>query len=541
MDIVYGLVTFLAGLGLLLYSIKLVGEALEKTTGGKFRKKLTSLTDKRVKAAGLGLGITLLLQSSTAAIVMTVALCNAGVMSFLQTIPFIMGVNVGSSISTILVSFGSVKIVQILSVCLFVGAMVFIFTKNETAKNIAKLLIGLGALFLGITLMSSGMSVLIEKGIFNFIASITNPALLILMFLVFTTAIQTSMGATAVLITFLGAGGVMSFASACWALMGINMGTAISSYIATIGASKGAKRAGLLHILYNVIGTIIWSILLIFVPIAKWFTSITSLAGFQVLMFDMLFNISTCCVLLPCTKLLYKLVMKIFPDKKTRGKDTTLRQLDNELFETPTIALGSFMKKSVEIYGKTVNEALKAIKYVTERDETQKALVQRECMEIDTSLKTLEEGLFKISSQLFEKDQTKAKTVLEIIGKNKTIIKSLKKLVYLSGEEVSPTLTQKEKEQIQLLQDKIQLITIASLTAFEVMDLDLVMEREPLVVRVIELENEIANLNLEIRNDSLNKIKDNQKKIQNFAKLTNILSEISFLGECFASISILAS
>lgn len=541
MDIVYGLVTFLAGLGLLLYSIKLVGEALEKTTGSSFRKKFSSLADKKIKAAGMGLGVTLLLQSSTAAIVMTVALCNAGIMSFLQAIPFIMGVNIASSISIVLVSFGSVKILQILSLALFVGSMLFIFSKKESLKNFSKLLIGLGSLFLGITLMSSGMSVLIEKGIFNFMASITNPALLILMFMIFTAAIQTGMGATAVLITFMGAGGIISLASACWALMGINMGTAVSSYISTIGASKGAKRAGLLHIVFNVIATLVWSILLIFVPIPRWFSLITKMPGFQVLMFDMLFNISTCCILLPCSKLLYKLIMKIFPDKKIHGKDTSLRQLDNELFETPTIALGSFIKKSVEIYEKTVTEALKSINYITEKNESEKALIQRECMEIDSSLNVLEEGLFKISSQLFEKDQTKAKNVLEIISKNKTIIKSIKKLVYLGGEDISPTLTQKEKEQIKILYDKIQLITIASLTAFEVMDMDLLIERDPLVVRVIELENDIANLNLEIRNDSLNKIKDNQKKIQNFAKLTNILSEISFLGECFTSISILAS
>lgn len=543
MDIVYGLATFFAGLGLLLFSIKLIGESLEKTSGAKLRKSFSTLTNNKFKGAGLGLGVTLLLQSSTAAIVMTVALCDAGVIAFLQTIPLVMGINVGSSITLILISFGSIKVVQILCVLVFVGAVIFIFARSPFLKNIGKLVIGLGALFLGITLMSSGMAVLNDHNIFSFITQVTNPALLILVFMLFTCVLQTSMGAAAILVTFLGVSGVagiMSLQSALWAMVGINIGTSLSSYISTIGASKNAKRAGFMHILFNVLGAIIWSIILLFVPVSKGLSAITSMPGMHIFMFDVMFNLGTLLILFPFTKLWYKLVMWIFPEKKKRSSNKVMVNVKG-LLDTPTIALGSLINKTTDIYKRSAELSLQSIDYVLDHDEKIKMLIQRDCMSIDESLNELENSLLQISTDTSASDQEKIKKTIDIIQRNKDISKSIKKLIVCGVGSPKSALSNQEKKDIIVLQDKLRLMIIASLTAFEVMDLDLVMEREPLVVRVLELGTQINNIKLTMKDSAVEKIKENKKTIANFTTLTTILNEIEWLGEKFTAVSILAS
>ncbi len=543
MDIVYGLATFFAGLGLLLFSIKLVGESLEKTSGARLRKSFSTMTNNKFKAAGLGLGVTLLLQSSTAAIVMTVALCDAGVIAFLQTIPLVMGINVGSSITLILVSFGSIKVVQILCILVFVGAVIFIFAKSPFLKNIGKLVIGLGALFLGITLMSSGMAVLNDHNIFAFITQVTNPALLILVFMLFTCVLQTSMGAAAILVTFLGTAGIsgiMSLQSALWAMIGINIGTSLSSYLATIGASKNAKRAGFMHILFNTLGAVIWSIILLFVPVSKGLSAITSMPGMHIFMFDVMFNLGTLIVLFPFSKLWYKLVMKIFPDKKKHGSNKVSVNVKG-LLDTPTIALGSLINKTTDIYKRSAELSLQSIDYVLFHDEKIKSLIQRDCMSIDESLNELENGILQVSTDASASDQDKIKKTLDIIQRNKDISKSIKKLIVCGIGAPKSALTIQEKKDIGLLQDKLRLMIIASLTAFDVMDLDLVMEREPLIVRVLELGAQINNIKVTMKESAVGKVKENKKTIANFTTLTTILNEIEWLGEKFTAVSILAS
>lgn len=343
------ILSLLAGSGVFIAGMNMMSGALERATGKGLKKLLEKIGNNPIVGVGIGAGITALIQSSAATSVMTIGLVNAGVMSLVQATSIIMGANIGTTVTGLLVSLSSLNISLFTSVLAFIGVMMTFF-KNEKAKNIGSILCGLGLIFIGLDLMSNAFANEEIKITFtNIFASIDFPLLLILLGIVFTAIVQSSSAVTGLVIVMVGQGALKT-GNALFIILGSNIGTCITALIATIGTSTNAKRTGIIHLLFNIIGTvlftsIIWPLQNEVVNLLN--TLFSGNAEIQIAMFHLVFNVVTTIVLLPFIKWLVKLASLIIKDKKSDSAHLSLKYIDERLLRTPSIAITQ-VKKEVD-------------------------------------------------------------------------------------------------------------------------------------------------------------------------------------------------
>lgn len=540
MDIFYGIVTFLSGLGLLLYAVKALGEALDKTTGSRLRQGITKAVNNRFSAAGMGLGFTVLLQSSTASMAMFVVLCNAGVISLAQAVSVVLGVNIGAALTHIVVMFGSVKVVQILCILVIIGVFIFLFGGSSTVKNVGKLIAAIGLIFLGITVMSQGMAVINDKHLIDgFIESVSSPILLIIIFMLFTCIIQTSMGAMAVLITFVGT--LLPLELSVWAVMGINLGTSISSMLTTIGTSINARRVGLTHILFNVFGTILFSLLMLFMPIAKWITMITTTPGFVIIIFELLFNTVTALILLPFVNYIAKFLKVIFKEQKT--KKSSVEIISEDIIKMPTMAMPQVVNNLTAMVKSLVDDFFMGIDYLLKKTPKLKANLTKDCVDISKANSALENVIIQLTAGVSESDQKLLSKLLDIVHKNRTILRKLQKLLFY-GQRLVETKTNFSKDEINdinEMSDNIMLISVQAVEALKNIESSKSTLSEKTIVRVLEYDNKVDEIKSRVRVNSLELMKQDKKNVERFSTYSNIINAIEDVSEVFATIAIIAS
>lgn len=348
-----GIFSFLTGIGLLLFGVQFMGSSMEKLLGANFRKKINKFAGNRFSSFGLGTVITFVLQSSTASTAMFVGFAGAGIITLFQGINLIIGCNVGTAISSFLLAFESINIVEIIASFALVGFIVNLFAKdNVTVKNIGNTLIGFGILFGGLVLISNGTSVFKAiEGFDSFILSFSNPFLLIIVGIVITAILQSSFGAFAIIISLMATSGANGFSllSACYLVYGINIGTCITTVIAGYSTNTDGKRVAWFHAIFNILGTIIFSLLTAFTPWVEWFASIVTIPSLQVLLVNLIFNVVMAIICLPLASPLTKLTkLVVRRSKKEIESAYTIRTSE---LSTPTIALKKLnygMKKLFE-------------------------------------------------------------------------------------------------------------------------------------------------------------------------------------------------
>ncbi len=540
MDIFYGIVTFLSGLGLLLYAVKALGEALDKTTGSRLRQGITKAVNNRFGAAGMGLGFTILLQSSTASMAMFVVLCNAGVISLAQAISVVLGVNIGAAITHIVVMFGSVKVVQILTILVVIGVFIFLFAKSTTVKNVGKLIAAIGLIFLGITVMSQGMSVINDKHLIDgFIKSVSNPALLVLIFMLFTCVIQTSMGAMAVLITF--AGTILPLELAVWAVMGINLGTSISSMLTTIGTTINARRVGLTHVLFNVFATLLFSLLILIMPIPKWILAITTNPGFYIIIFELMFNTITALVLIPFVNYLAKFMKVVF--KEPKQKACAVDIISEDIVKMPTMAIPQVVNNLSSMVKTLVDDFFKSIDYLLKKTGKLKMSLAKDCVDIGKANTALENVIIQLTAGVSESDQKLLSKLLDIVHKNRTILRKLQKLLFYAQRltETKHVFSKEEIDDINEMCDNIMLISVQAVESLKNIDGDKSTTTEKTIVKVLEYDNRVDEIKSRVRGNSLQIMKKDKSAVERFSTYSNIINAIEDVSEVFATIAIIAS
>ena len=540
MDIFYGIVTFLSGLGLLLYAVKALGEALDKTTGSRLRQGITKAVNNRFGAAGMGLGFTILLQSSTASMAMFVVLCNAGVISLAQAISVVLGVNIGAAITHIVVMFGSVKVVQILTILVVIGVFIFLFAKSTTVKNVGKLIAAIGLIFLGITVMSQGMSVINDKHLIDgFIKSVSNPALLVLIFMLFTCVIQTSMGAMAVLITF--AGTILPLELAVWAVMGINLGTSISSMLTTIGTTINARRVGLTHVLFNVFATLLFSLLILIMPIPKWILAITTNPGFYIIIFELMFNTITALVLIPFVNYLAKFMKVVF--KEPKQKACAVDIINEDIVKMPTMAIPQVVNNLSSMVKTLVDDFFKSIDYLLKKTGKLKMSLAKDCVDIGKANTALENVIIQLTAGVSESDQKLLSKLLDIVHKNRTILRKLQKLLFYAQRltETKYVFSKEEIDDINEMSDNIMLISVQAVESLKNIDSDKSTTTEKTIVKVLEYDNKVDEIKSRVRGNSLQVMKKDKSAVERFSTYSNIINAIEDVSEVFATIAIIAS
>lgn len=433
------ILTFIAGIGVFLFSMKMLSSSLEDLCGNKIRKGFTKIGNNRFKNFGLGVGITALLQSSTASITMTIGFVSAGMISLLQAIAINIGANLGSAISPYLVSISSFSIIEIFCALAGVGAFMQIFSKNQKVRKIANVLIAFSLLFIGLELMSGATSAFrTDENFIGFFTSITNPALLILIGTAFTVLIQSSLGTIAILTTLIGTStvaGVISVESAALIIYGANLGSSITTaFFASLSSNIDGKRVAIYHVAYNIIGVLIFGLL----SLAPWTTIFDWITepSLKLATINLTFNLATSLILLPLTKPAMWLLKKILPNKKQKIKN----ELEIEFVENESnaVAIAKASEKSVLIFEALRNNFNKTIDFICDDEQTDLKAITAELQDFVNINSKLEKYLVKISTSDVQERNYIDKLLIvnkEIDRNARNCIKIIKSLTDQNGKK----------------------------------------------------------------------------------------------------------
>ena len=361
-------ISLMGGLGLFLYGMTLMGDGLQKSAGSKLKNIIQLLTSNKLMGVLVGAGVTAIIQSSSATTVMVVGFVNAGIMNLAQAIGVIMGANIGTTVTAQLVSF---KLDGLAPVALGIGIILYLFSKKQHIKNIGEILIGFGILFTGMEFMKNAVEPLREfKGFTDLLVSFGHRPLLGLLLGFAITAIVQSSSASMGMLVALAAQGLIPLEAALPILYGQNIGTCVTSLLSSIGANKNAVRAAMMHLIFNVLGTILFLILLNR-PVIAFVTNLDpGNVARQIANTHTLFNVISVVLLLPFTKFIIKIAEKLVPDKPGDNieDEKAIRYIDERMLETPQIALGSTIKETIRM-GRKAKESLEAaVLSITEDD-----------------------------------------------------------------------------------------------------------------------------------------------------------------------------
>ena len=362
-QLLQSLIWLLAGVGVFIVGMNFMGAALEKSAGVGMKRLLERISNNRFSGVGIGAGVTAIIQSSSATSVMVIGLVNAGVMTLMQATPIIMGANIGTTITGILVALKNDYFDMAMYLLAFAGVMMG-FAKNEKVKLAGSLCSGLGLIFVGLNIMSSEQAFgnpLVESMFTEIFKTIDFPLLLILVGAIFTALIQSSSAATGIVITMVGTG-VLPLSLALFIILGANIGTCVTALLASVGANANSKRVALIHFTFNVIGSVIFAaIIWIFKePVVNMLVAVfpgedAMSLQMRVSLFHVVFNVTTTCLLLPFVKQLVDYSCTVIKDIRIEEDNLVLKYVDERLLMTPPVALMQ-VKKEIDYMISLVEE-----------------------------------------------------------------------------------------------------------------------------------------------------------------------------------------
>lgn len=413
LQLIQSLIWLLAGVGVFIVGMNFMGDALEKSAGSGMKKLLGKISNNRFSGVGIGAGVTAIIQSSSATSVMVIGLVNAGVMTLMQATPIIMGANIGTTITGVLVALKNDFFNMLMYLLAFAGVMMS-FSKKEKLKILGSLFCGLGLIFVGLNVMSSEEAFgndLVEQMFTNIFSVIDHPLLLIFVGVVFTALIQSSSASTGVVITMVGTG-VLPLELALFIVLGANIGTCVTALLASIGANANSKRVALIHFTFNTIGTALFTALIwIFKePFVNMLLSLFPNSDpmslqMRVSTFHVIFNVTTTVLLIPFVKQLVDYSCLVIKDKKEEKENYTLRYVDDRLVTMPFVALMqvkkemNYMLSLVEENAKLSFEAMR-----TGNMEAKKKVAENEAI-IDFTNGALTRFLINLSPNVEHSDE----------------------------------------------------------------------------------------------------------------------------------------
>ncbi|MBR2646157.1 MAG: Na/Pi cotransporter family protein [Clostridia bacterium] len=332
----------LAGVGVFIAGMNMLSEGLEKSAGSGLKKLLGKISNNRFAGVGVGAGVTAIIQSSSATSVMVIGFVNAGIMTLTQAASIIMGANIGTTVTGILVALKSLPIAEFVAALAFVGVMMTFF-KPERIKQIGGILCGFGLIFVGMELMGDALDTAVVKDFFiGLFQKIDFPLLLVFCGAIFTAVIQSSSAATGIFIAMVGTG-ALTIDNALFLVLGSNIGTCITAVIACMGAVVNAKRTALIHLTFNIIGTILFTaVIWLLNDEAVWVLQkiMPGNTQMQLAWFHVIFNVTTTIILLPFIKQLVAFATKVIRDKAPKAdEEGQLKYVDERLLKTPPVAV----------------------------------------------------------------------------------------------------------------------------------------------------------------------------------------------------------
>ena len=333
----------LGGLGLFLYGMKLMGDGLEMAAGSRLKKIVEKLTRNKYMGALVGLIVTMIIQSSSSTTVMVVGFVNAGLMTLAQATGVIMGANIGTTVTGLLIA---IKLNDLAPIAIFIGVVMIMFIKKTSYKHVGQIIAGFGVLFMGMTNMGDALAPLSESQMFkDMMSTFSNPLIGVLIGLVFTAIIQSSSASVGVLMALAGQG-VVPIESAVFVIFGQNIGTCVTAVLSCIGTNRTAKRTATVHLLFNIIGATLFICISLFTPFISWIKmAAPDNILMQISIVHITFNVVTTAILLPLSDYLVKLACIVIPGEDEKREAKSLKFLDARILKTPPIAVAQVLKE----------------------------------------------------------------------------------------------------------------------------------------------------------------------------------------------------
>lgn len=514
------------GLGLFLYGMKMMGDGLENASGEKLKKIFGKITSNPIKGVATGAIITGIIQSSSATTVMVVGFVNAGLMNLYQAAAVIMGANIGTTITAQLIAF---KLDNIIPIFLGVGSLTILFSKGKKGKVVGNIILGFGILFLGMQLMTTAMSPLAESPDFKaLIMKLEGNTLLgILAGALMTAVIQSSSASTGILVT-IASTGALPLGVAIPILFGNNIGTCITALLSSIGTSKTAKKAALIHLFFNIFGTII------FIPLINPLTGLVqhlSPGGVseikrQVANAHTIFNITNTILMVPFIKYLVWLVNKLIPGEdelETMG----VKYIDERLLETPVIAVGQTTKEVVRMANLAKENVELAMKCFLNNDEKGIKNVYNNEKLINLLESEITSYLVRLSTTELSEYQTKIVTsMFHVVNDIERIGDHAENLADLSSEKIQKKLefSIEAREELEGMYKYIVNALEISIQSFEDQD-------HKKAESIMAIEDRIDSLEKELRASHIRRLNNGGCSATVGAVFLDVISNFERIGD----------
>ncbi|MBE6769310.1 MAG: Na/Pi cotransporter family protein [Ruminococcaceae bacterium] len=540
---IFDVFLLLGGLAFFLYGMNVLSGGLEKLSGGKLERTLRKMTDNPFKSLVLGAGITIAIQSSSAMTVMLVGLVNSGIMQLSQTVGVIMGSNIGTTLTAWILSLAGIESNNVFIKMLkpesfsplvaFIGIALVMMAKKQKKKDIGEIMVGFAVLMYGMVLMGDAMEPLQSSPEFiSILTAFNNPIIGVLVGALFTGIIQSSAASVGILQT-LAMGGNITYGMAIPIIMGQNIGTCITAVISSFGVNKNAKRVSVVHIAFNIIGTVICLILFFGLNAIFNFAFVDSAINpMQIALCHSIFNVFVTIILLPASNLLVKIAEKVIPDKASEEETYTL--IDERLLNTPSFAISECINTTVEM-AKTAKDSIRnALSLLENHDEKiiEKILADED--KLDFYEDKLGSYLVKLSSkELSDSDSRKISRLLHTIGD----------LERLGDHAVNLVKTAREidEKQIEFSAEASRQLSIATNAIFEIVDItvEAFCKNDIKLAENIEpLEQVVDGLMYAIRSGHINRLQSGECTIELGFVLSDIINNFERISDHCSNIGV---
>ncbi|PWE87253.1 Na/Pi cotransporter [Eubacterium ramulus] len=550
MDI-FAILSLIGGLALFLYGMNVMGDGLTKVSGGKLEKILEKLTSNPIKAVLLGAGVTAVIQSSSATTVMVVGFVNSGIMKLSQAVGIIMGANVGTTITSWILSLSGIEsssfFIQMLKPTSFspilaiIGLLLMMSSKNDKHKDVGSILLGFAVLMFGMNAMSAAVEPLKDVPQFTHLLTMfTNPILGMLAGLILTAIIQSSSASVGILQALCSTGAV-SFGCAIPIIMGQNIGTCVTAIISSIGASKNAKRTALVHLYFNIIGTALFMIVFYSINAFVHFDFLgdaATPAGIAVV--HSIFNIAATLVLLPFAKVLEKLAYMSIKEDHTERKhgvqesEEELKKLDVRFLEQPGLAISHCMEATAYMAHMSEAALVDALGLMDQYDEEKAATVETLENRIDHFEDKIGSYVIQITNRnMLENDSAKMSVILHSINDLERISDHAVNLKESAQEmkEKGLKMSFEGSSEIMYLRRAVTDLVNLTVQALSNNDKELAREIEP-------LEEVIDDLSDELKRRHVIRLKEGKCTIEMGFVLTDMTTSLERIADHCSNIGV---
>lgn len=545
MDI-FSIFTLCGGLAFFLFGMHVMSQSLEKLAGGKLETTLRKMTSNPFKSLGLGAGITVAVQSSSAVTVMLVGLVNSGIMALDQTVGVIMGSNIGTTLTAWILSMAGIEsdniFISLLKpenfspVIALIGIALFMLSKKKKRQDVGMIMLGFSVLMYGMELMKNAVAPLAEMESFqNLLVAFNNPIVSVLFGAVFTGVIQSSAASVGIL-QALSMTGSITYRAAIPIIMGQNIGTCVTALISSIGVNRNAKRVTAIHMSFNIIGTVICLVAFYGLDALLHFSFVNrAINPVEIAFVHSIFNIVTTVILLPFSNLLVKLAKKIIPDgKDKKGEDKSV-WLDERLLSSPPLATSQCRQKAKGMAKISKTALSDALSVTLNYDKSLADKVEEAEQKLDTLEDNLATYMLKLSQEsLTEEDSNTVSELLHTIGDFERIGDHAINIVTISQEmnESGLEFSEEAKADFVTLFAAITEISELAVNAYNKNDLSLASKVEP-------LEEVIDKLTAKIKHKHIERMQKGLCKPELGVHISNLLIYIERISDHYSNVAVI--